>query len=635
MKKYIIALICIASFLGSCKKYLDIIPDNVATLEYAFRNRNETENYLFSCYNQMQSIQRLENNPGWTASGELTTVDNFPGQGLAGSYSSAGFFVIRGFLSPYGTAASTNIYNDFSQVYVAIRRCNTLLENLNMPKDLSLGERVQWTAEAKALKAFYYFYLVRKYGPVPLVKENLPVSAETEEVKLPRAPSDSIFSYINTLINEAAPDLPDQTYDLSKELGRFNKIMVSALKAKAAVLQASPLFNGDPDFKKLANRDGTPLLPAQFDPKKWTAAAAACKEAIDLCNSYNISLYRYSHPANLGYLPDSLKLLLSIQGPINFERSSAFMIPEIIWPSNAPALQQRYLAPLVSTAALNARTVSPMGALAVPIAQAELYYTNNGVPINEDINYNYAGRYAYSNGTPEQKFYVQSGYPMANLHQFREPRFYADLAFDGGVWYGMGTTTINNLLYLSTIGTSLSNWTGYWAKKLVNYQSKLAPSSTADQVNFYIPGMRLADLYLLYAEAQNEASGPGTEAYRYIDSVRARAGLKGVVESWAKYSSKPDKPLTKEGLRSIIHQERRIELCFEGEVGWDLKRWKEYLQVLSEPLQGWNASGMALRSDYYKRMNLFTPVLGLKNYFWPFHESVILNNSNIVQNLYW
>ncbi len=74
------------------------------------------------------------------------------------------------------------------------------------------------------------------------------------------------------------------------------------------------------------------------------------------------------------------------------------------------------------------------------------------------------------------------------------------------------------------------------------------------------PIIRVADLYLLYAETLNEsASTPPDDAYKYLDLVRKRAGLKGVKEAWQKYSIYPDKPLSKEGLREIIHRERRIE----------------------------------------------------------------------------
>src|ERR1700730_13662018 len=100
--------------------------------------------------------------------------------------------------------------------------------------------------------------------------------------------------------------------------------------------------------------------------------------------------------------------------------------------------------------------------------------------------------------------------------------------------------------------------------------------------------MRLVVLYLLYADALNKASGSTPEAFTYIDLVRARAGLQGVQQSWNTYSKNPSKPTTKDGLRAIIHQERRIELCFEAQSGWDLRRWKELQEVLSNSMQGWN-----------------------------------------------
>ena len=75
--------------------------------------------------------------------------------------------------------------------------------------------------------------------------------------------------------------------------------------------------------------------------------------------------------------------------------------------------------------------------------------------------------------------------------------------------------------------------------------------------------MRLADLYLLYAEALNETMDQPTADIweNWIDPIRERAGLEGVADSWTKYSTKPDKFMTKNGLRDIIHQERCIELA--------------------------------------------------------------------------
>lgn len=615
----------VISNLTSCSKYLNVVPDNAATIEYAFRNRNEAENYLFACYNQMQTLQYLPANPGFCTSGEL--VYKYPQTYNPLGNTSAPFQLIRGFQN-----AQFPSLDNYSALYIALNRCNTFLDNIDLAKDLSLAEKVRWVAEIKFLRAYYYFYLVRKYGPVPLQRKNIPVSASTEEVRVPRYPTDSIFNYVFEQLNEAIPDLPPTIGDVGREYGRATQIMALALKAKAMVTWASPLFNGDPDEARLQNQDGTALFPTAVAPAKWDSAIVACKAAINACDAQSISLYKYVPQSATVVINDSISKLLSIQAPINFPQEN--LIPEKIWPGNTAGFNQMYYAPSLNTASQNYRIVDADAVFSAPISMAELFYTQNGVPINEDNNWDYSGRYSLTAGDAANKFYVRQGYQTIKMHFNREPRFYADLAFDGGVWYGYGIVNLSSLQYLISSNQN-SNLTGYWAKKLVPYTTTFTNTGPLTQTQYYPPVMRLSDLYLLYAEAVNEAGGPSAEAYRYIDSVRFRAGLKGVVQSWATYSNNPNKPLTKDGLRSIIHQERRIELCFEGEIGWDLRRWKEYLPVLGNPIQGWNYVYSTTAATYFQKVNLFIPNLGVKDYFWPFSADVLLNNPKIVQNLFW
>jgi len=154
------------------------------------------------------------------------------------------------------------------------------------------------------------------------------------------------------------------------------------------------------------------------------------------------------------------------------------------------------------------------------------------------------------------------------------------------------------------------------------------------QQGYSWPFMRLPALWLLYAECQNEVNGPSATAYQYIDSVRARAGLPGVVASWAQYSNNPGKPASQAGLRAIIHQERRIELAFEGQAGWDLRRWKELQGVMSGPMQGWNVFNKTVQG-FYQVTNVFQPLFGLKDYFVPLQTYDLTVDPNLVQNLYW
>ena len=153
--------------------------------------------------------------------------------------------------------------------------------------------------------------------------------------------------------------------------------------------------------------------------------------------------------------------------------------------------------------------------------------------------------------------------------------------------------------------------------------------------NYAWPEMRLADLYLLYAEALNEIQGPTAEVYSYLDQIRERAGLDGVVESWAAHSNNPSKPLSKEGLRSIIQQERMIELAFEGQRYWDLLRWKRAVQEFNDNVQGWNINGDDEASYYQIRTIHIQNFISPRDYFWPLSETSLIRNTNLVQNPGW
>src|SRR5690606_4996377 len=195
-------------------------------------------------------------------------------------------------------------------------------------------------------------------------------------------------------------------------------------------------------------------------------------------------------------------------------------------------------------------------------------YSDHGVPIEEDKTWGYADMYALQTAGRADRLYVRDGYETVHLHFSREPRFYAALGFDGGIWYGNGELDdkdYSSLYHLeakrgqlnSGGGTDRSTVTGYFIKKLINYEniaSKTSPSYSA--VSYPWPVMRLADLYLLYAEALNESQGPGPEVYKYINLVRQRAGLPSVQNAWSNYAIDPAKHTTINGLREIIHRER-------------------------------------------------------------------------------
>ncbi len=632
---------CIIMVLGtfvSCKKYLDITPDNLGTLDYAFRNRNEAENYLYSCYAYLQRMNDAASNPGFTTSSELiysNTLDNYL------NYNRTGFNLLRGTQTAAnpGLNAWDGSEGSYS-LWRSIRICNIMLENIDKPIDLGAAEKQRWIAETKFLKAYYHYVLFKMYGPIPLIKTNLAINSSTDEVRVKRAPVDETVDYIVSLLDEAIPNLPPVISSQATELGRVTSVIALSVKADVLATAASPLFNGNPDYVSFKDKDGISLFPAAFDAQKWKKAADAAKSAITAAEGQGIKLYTFQSPTTVGKLSDSLKRELDVQNAVTekWELNS-----EIIWASNPEFSYQGFATPrLTAKSAVN--NFSNPSTFSAPISTQELFYTVNGVPISEDKTWDYAGRNTIKVGDNASRYYIQQGYETIKGHFARETRFYADMAFDGGIWFGNGRNNqddrANPLYYVSARGSGLAapsdnirlNITGYWPKKLVSYASVyddgFQPSA------FRLPLIRLAGLYLLYAEALNEVSGPSTEVFTYIDKVRQRAGLQGVQASWTNFSKNPNKFNNKDGLRQIIHQERRIELCFEGQSGWDLRRWKELQSVLTAPIQGWSINN-AEAINYYRPTTQFIPVFGLKDYLWPIRSYDLVVNPNLVQNPYW
>jgi hypothetical protein len=611
-------------FAGSCKKYLDVVPDNVATIDNAFKLKQEATKYLATCYSYLPASGDLETNPALCAGDEFWMVAPF-------ALSDAPWKIAM------GNQTATTIYmSDWGNMFRALRDCNIFLDNIDKVVDMTDAEKDRWRHEVKFLKAYYHWSLFRMYGPIPVTDVNLPISATSDEAQRPRQTVDSVINYIAHLLDEAAAGLPATISDRITQLGHITKPIALAIRARVLVTAASPLFNGNSDYAGFKNFDGTPLFPDAYDAGKWERAAAACKEAITACESAGMHLYKFD---KLGLsLTESMVTQMSIRNSVT-EAWNA----EIIWNNtkgratfgDRTNLLQRFAMPRLDPAKITNEMV--LGSLAPTLKIAELFYTGNGVPINEDKNWDYGSRYKLRTGKAAESEFITNGYETAVLNFNREPRFYADLAFDGAVWYmqnGTFNVQAKNGQWQSRKGNWDYNATGYFAKKLVNWKFVIKDGQDLIVEDYAWPEMRLSDLYLLYAEALNEVKGSGTEAYEYINKVRARAGLKTVQESWVNYSMQPGKYQTKDGLRQIIQQERLIELALEGSRFWDLRRWKRSFEELNKPVMGWDVDQEAA-AFYYRPRQRYQQTFKARDYFWPVDYWDLLGNKRLVQTYGW
>lgn len=639
MKNYIYIIpFLFASLFISCEgEFLDVVPDNIATIDNAFSGRVNANRYLTTCYSYMPDASSTENTIGLNVGDEI--------QRPANEDQSNGVLVTNGFLGSFAPIYDYwNGFNGGTDLYEGITHCNVFLENIGKVRDIDDFERDIWIAEVKFLKAYYHFYLLRMYGPIVLNKELLSVTDDYNNYeKVGRQSIDDSFLYVVELIDEAIPFLPTILDSPGDQLGRITKPIAASIKSRVLMNYASPLFNGNTVFSELKNPNGEELFPTTYDPEKWQLAATACKEAIDICAEAGVALRQkedYLSPFILTFSEET-KLNSALRERVTSEWNN-----EIIWgyTGNSSNNLQRSCFPV-----LEVYDRSPVGNNHSPtIRIAETYHTKNGVPIDEDVTYDYENRYRIKTiEESDNKYYLKVGEETAVLNFDREPRFYSDLGFDRGTWFGNGRFQDDENPWVLRVRLSEPNAfrfpgssmvTGYLAKKLLNINTTIAtPEATAPSYTRYaFPIIRLADLYLYYAEALNEVKGsPDGEVYQYIDLVRDRAELDGVVASWSTYSNNPSKPLTKEGMREIIQQERLIELSLEGRRYWDLRRWKLLKDKLdNNPIRGWNFLGEEVE-DYYTVQTLTTPTFSEKDYFWPIRESELLNNPILIQNIGW
>lgn len=637
IKTYI--LIAMLGITSSCN-YLDMIPDNISTVEHAFALRNEAEKYLFTCYSYLPDLGVHESNPGFLSGDEIWFF--YPYITAYYAQPSDVWEVARGnqnITDPYlnywdGAKGGKSMFR-------AIRDCNIFLENIHLVPDMDEMEKDRWIGEVKFLKAYYHWFLLRMYGPVPITDVNLPISVTPEEAQVFRDPVDDVFNYVVNLLDESILTLPTTIVDQVNEMGRITKPIALALKARVLVTAASPLFNGNPDYANFVDKRGVHLFNSVYMPEKWEKAAQACIDAIEMIHSNGNQLHYFSPAVNTYNLGPELKTQMDIRAAITEKWNS-----EIIWGFNNSMVNwiQRYAQPFVDPASVMTNGSSrPKGQWAPSLKVAEMFYTKNGLPIDEDLSWHYTDRYQLQEAGEEDKYHIKPYYTTAKLNFDREPRFYADLGFDGGIWWGNGNYDRETPWHLEAKSGQLAgkrradehSITGYYTKKLIDYRSVLQTSGVYSVQQYPFPEIRLSDLYLYCAEALNEVNGPTAEAYHWINLVRRRAGIPDVEESWSLPEVRTQgKHLTKEGFRDIIRHERLIEMAFEGTRYWDLLRWKRAETVLSQQIIGWDIN-QSETVPYYQTVLLFSQSFKKKSYLWPLKESSLIINKNLVQNPGW
>jgi hypothetical protein len=623
MKK-ILFILFIALSMASCD-FLDIVPDDTPALSDAFKNENTAEAFLYTCYSYQYDYFDFRGTPGLATSDELVHAYHWTSQWFgciafnAGQYNSS-----KPMMNPWGGFEFYN-YNAPS-VYQGIRQCYIFLNHLEevQPALLDAGTfetmKLQWTGEAKFLIAYYHQLLLQCYGPIVFIEN------ETEE-KLPRLTLDESVAKIADMYDQAIGLLPP-TRTRKPEYGRASQTIAKALKAKLLLYAASPLFNGNADYKDFVGKDGTQLISQTPDKNKWKTAMDAVEEAITFAHAQGFGLYTFDKPDPFGedpavkaYTENFRKAYLSCRMVLVDDWNK-----EIIWANtrsenNGNSPQRHGIPKGIDTRSSGS---DPVGALGATLTAAQIFYTKNGLPPEEDPNLGYtwdaAGRMA-----------ISAGAETCNLHLNREARFYAAIGFDRGPYEFNSDSTYQLKLKagekngMATKGND-HFYSGYCVKKIIDPDG-IATNTTYQHQQYCYPLIRLTDLYLQYAEACAEYQGSlDAKAQEYLKLVRERAGL-----DMAYFNGKSGNALVK-----AVRRERMVELAFESQWYFDLRRWKEAVDWFDKDRNGvWGLNDEGENAtDFYKETPLdkFPFVFEQRNYLLPIKVDYVNANEYLVQN---
>ena len=648
----ILILIYALALMPSCADYLNVVPDNTLTLEDLFTRKEEAWDALAKVYSYMPRIEKTHETP-WLAGdeylGRLDLNDN--------TGNLRGIRLMRGLQSVsdplLGTWSGTS---GGKHLYAGIRQANVFLEHIDNVPDMTDAEKNEWKAQVKFLKAYYSFLLVKQYGPIIIADELIAPDASKEELFQERSKVEDCFNYIIGLMNEAIPDLQEKIP--STLLGQVDQAVAKSIKARVMLFRASPFFNGNMEFfGDFYDHDGEPFFPLTYNKEKWKDAIDAINEAIATCEANGITLYHYDaqpyifdrddYAANSENVQRIYDLRMAVTDPWNNELIWGYSNLDIynqgeLAHSTNMRLPEGYGGGITNTASYSWQW------LAATYRMTERYYTKNGVPVDEDLTFDLDKKWEITTtpgaGDPEYqqlRGIMQPGAETIRLYLNREPRFYANLAITGGYWRSHGVR-INTMMYAGSDGGFNSSQhttdfyeTGIGIKKFVHMESK--SGHWARTVKYPYPIIRLADLYLMKAEALNEYyDAPTQEVYDAINQVRRRAGIPDVEAVWADGGivRSVNKHKTKEGMRDIILQERGIELAFEGSRFWDMVRTKRAVMEFSTPVWGWNytgSNGATFFNLEVKQTRRFT----ITDCLWPIDLNEINTNSNLVQNPGW
>ncbi|MDR1505360.1 MAG: RagB/SusD family nutrient uptake outer membrane protein [Prevotella sp.] len=549
MKKYILVLFVFFCF--SCTDVLDRAPSGNLTMDEIYADPELVEGLLAACYDKIptKGCSAWVYDNGYVAGSDdgWSSADAFPGYAMFDVYIDAHYnpSTYHGLFTFYAEGGIGN-NQPWKTYFTQIRLCNQFIENVDKMSFNASNPKEKLVAEAYVLRALYYLELMKLFGSIPIFDQTIPFDADY--TNMPNLVRRSVYEVAQAIIADCDYALESGALPWrqtsSNEALRATNALAWALKSTAILFAASPLHNQGQDH--------------------WTEAYQICKQAVnELKNTGGYRLFTEADKNLFGDYDGAAYHQLACQSAtsevgLNRDRETIFQhvrasagndgVPGNGWFYNyVGVLDGAYQAGTCPTQEL-----------------VDAYETIDGQPVL-DLSKPYLDEemHLQPNYNRENTLYNPND-PYAN----RDPRFHATILKNGDrvVWNNGEVFTVDayvgGMFAIRAEGTPEymlhSSRTGYYARKMVTPGASATNPIPSSPAKHY----RLAEILLNLAETANEAGQTG-DALAAVNEVRARVNMPPITTT------------NKERLRERIHNERRVELAFEGQRYFDLRRWSK------------------------------------------------------------
>lgn len=621
--------LALGTSLSSCQDYLDKEPDSTVSADDAFANFRNFQGFVEEIYNCIPDKEKCNYCPSWNwgddeifnpeADNRMThqvDLGNFRAWESTGNW-----------LKRDGSSTSTNKFDHgiWNHAWYCIRKCNLGLQNIDKFVTGSAEEKKLIEGQLYFFRAWWHEELMEYFGGMPYVDTFL---GDNAEQRLPRLTYQECADKAAADFRKAADLLPinwDKTSAGAATQGkndlRINKIMALGYLGKTYLWAASPLMKNGAQTG--ASKNGKTY---DYDQEYAKKAAEAFGELLSLVEAgqtqYALAEFKYSDIYNHEKSADA-----------NSCFSDIFYTKKQNWkmPGTVEAI---FRGPSADFNGSNWNTSKVFG----PKVQKVVAHDN----VIHQPTANLVEAYGMANGEPiylvENGQYVlnpKSGFDPAHPFKNRDPRFYHDIVFDGFKYLNGSPGQYADLQYcqLYTGGNmrpiANASRTGYFIQKLVPHTCNEVDKDYDWGAAFhcYLPYMRLADIYLMYAEAcaafggaTGKSSNFGKTAEDAINTLRDRCGAGHVAPEFVADSHK---------FMDEVRREREVELSFEGFRFCDLQRWlllteAPYNQKFSQEFDRVESADFYKNHDpkdaevaNYRRELILTRNFNAKHYWFP------------------